>query len=289
MRHKRTPLGVPHVIFVELLSIFIVQAGAPLEAQQKARYVAYVSVVSSADRDAYVSHLEGTGMPVWRSLQRDGLLLDRMVLEQTSVLTEIDGLPPWNFLQLARLAEGIAPEEFLEAERERLNAAGFAPPGQLLRVEFLETTPKSFYPMPSRSSNREEPRLEFVVEYINVFDGFLGEYRTSMVLNSGPAIGILIDDGLMYAFFALETRSVHYARDEMPRWNQIHVNADVAGIEVSEEVWEGALREVNPECGGIEGVFGRLDQIRDKPKETKNRELSILRIENTGASRERPH
>jgi hypothetical protein len=244
-------------------------------------YVASTSRVDPAERDAYVAHLEEIGMPVWRSLQQDGLLADRLVLEQKSVASRLEGVPPWNFLQMTRLADGIDPERYLEAARQRLVAAGFSPPGKLLRVEILESTPRSFYPMPREEDPAVE--MEYFIEYINVFDGFLGEYRESMVVNSGPAVGRLVDDGLVRMFIALETRSVEYADDGMPSWNQIHVLATPADTEFPAEAFDRALREVNPAGGGFADVFGRLDDIRTKPRESVSREVTSLRI--AGAAR----
>jgi hypothetical protein len=242
-------------------------------------------MVSPDERDAYVSHLEVTAMPVWRSLQKDGLLADRIVLEQTNVPSAIDGLKSWNFLQLARLSEGVDIETYMKAEEERLSAVGFAPPGQLLRVESLESTPRSFYPLPSRASIREDQQLKFFVEFIKVFDGFLDEYRDNMLVNSGPAIGRLIDEGVLYSFIALETRSIDHVHEGMPKWNQIHVMAHHGSIVNFIAAYDRALREVNPESGGLIRVFMRLDQIRKKLKESMNREVRSLRIENNVSNR----
>jgi hypothetical protein len=249
-----------------------------MSAQEPAQYVAYTSMVAAEERDAYVAHLESACMPVWRSMHEDGLLADRMVLEQTEVASVQDGVPPWSLLHLARIADGVSAEEFLEAESNRLATAGCSPPGQLLRVEVLESTPKSFYPMPVGTAG-DEPELQFFIEYINVFEGFLDEYRDSMIINSGPAVGRLVDAGLVVMFIALETRSVTHADASMPRWNQIHVMADPAGAEFPAAAFDRALREVNPDGGGFEEVFGRLDHIRDKPRESINREIASLRVE----------
>lgn len=251
--------------------------GVRLNGQEAVRFVAYTVRVPPPERDAYVEYLVANARPVWASLRRDGLLDRRTVLEQVSVATELEGVPPWNFLHLAQLTPGVDPEEFLAEERRRMEAAAFAPPGQLLRVETLESTPNSFHPTPARS-DAGDLRLEHIIEYINVFDGHLDEYRRSMIVNSGPAIGRLVAQGLVYTFQALETESVEHLADGMPRWNQIHVMATVVGADFPPGAFDQALRAVNPEGGGYEGVFGRLDDIRNKPRETVNREVSELAV-----------
>jgi hypothetical protein len=244
-----------------------------------AEYVAITSRVPLSARQVWIEHLQNVGVPVWTSLVRDGILCDRLVFEATGVLSELDDAPPWNVFQLARVTDEITPGEYLAEEMARLRVGGFLPPAEeVVRIETLESTPRSFFPPPSGRARSAFSDEELQIEYIDIFDDHITEYEESMSLNSGPAVGQLIEKGMLSWFVALRTRAVHDSLDRLPDWNHIHLMAGPPIADFPLAAFDRALREVNPDGGGYETVFGHLDQIRIRTKVLTAREITALRI-----------
>ncbi len=235
-------------------------------------YVSKVIAVDKTKRDGYVACLKQRELPKWQRMKQDGLLADLSVFEVTSADSE-PGVPVWNFTLLSHLTTSHDVAEFHQREKrqsgktceEEVNA-------EVRRVETLRPTPNSNYPRTTAEDTREARNLKikYIIEYIAVHDTptDLNDYRESMRINTGPAVGtILIPDKLKFSLTALETVSVEYSQSGMPKWNQIHVNGNYEPDPITTAAIDSALRRVNPNNGGVEGVFGHLNTIRTKPRE----------------------
>jgi hypothetical protein len=236
-------------------------------------YVSKVVAVDKTKRDAYVSCLQQREIFKWQAMKRDGLLADASVYEVSSSDSEV-GVPVWNFTLLIHLtSSSLDLTDFQQREKpelgktceEEVNA-------EVRRVETLRPTPNSNYPRTTAEDTREARSLniKYIIEYIAVRDTptDLHDYRESMRINTGPAVGtLLIPDKLKFSLTALETVAVEYSQPGMPNWNQIHVNGNYDPERMTREGLDAALRRINPNNGGIDGVFGHLKTIRTKPRE----------------------
>ena len=250
-------------------------------------YVASVVWVAPGSRDAFVSCLMQSDVPVWRELKQIGLLLDESVFETTSVRTTGPDVPAWNFLLLSHLVPSVTPAAFMAKQRqevERAKRAGCeeAPGIERRRMEVLRSTPNSNYPRPTVAEDRQaqDSGVEFFIEYIAVNEtpAALDQYRESMRSNIGPAVAQLIRDNWLFNLIALETVSVQHTQPNVPRWNQIHVRGYFPDKGPVPAALDGALRKVSPDGGGAAGVFGRLEPIRKLVREDIARQLLDLSV-----------
>ena len=243
------------------------------------RCVATYVNVSEDGRQAYLDGLAEHGLPVWRALKDDGLLAARDLFEQVSVLKERDGAPQWRYLHLDVMGQGAEPNQFLRRQGESLKAAGAElADAQVLRVEFVERTPLGYHSTPDKAFGHEAP--VFAVEYIDVHEPFLNEYRLTMMLNVGPAFAAMVEAGNIHSFRAFETKAVVFAEDGLPDWNQIHLIGCRA--DRMERLWpdlDAALQQVNPEGHGLKEVFGRLPEIRDILRMNISQRVAALSLE----------
>ncbi len=250
-------------------------------------HVAQAVAVRSGKHDEFHDLLKRVYKSLWQNLAAKGLLERHQVFEVIHVAKPVWHDPVWDYLFLARLPEGVKGLAYLAALREGLegfNAGTRKALGEaagIRRTELMVATPNSHYPTPAQAPAAGRHPFYFI-EYINVTPkaAFLDEYRESMKINSGPAIGELVVSGLGYNFVALETVSVESADSEMPAWNQVHINGFVSPWheDVFAKAFDRALRRVNPEGDGYEAVFGRLDEIRKHTRIDLARELLSLRV-----------
>jgi hypothetical protein len=242
------------------------------------RCVATCVDVPEEGRQTYVDGLAEHGVPVWRALKDDGLLAARDLYEQVSVVKEREGVPAWHYLHLDVMAQGGAPGEFLRRQGADLTAAGadFGD-AHVLRVEIAESTPLAYHPAPGGA---EGEAAVFSVEYIDVHEPFLGEYRLTMMRNVGPAFAAMVEAGDVLSFQAFETKAVVFARDGLPGWNQIHlIGCRADGMESLWPDLDAALQRVNPEGHGIKEVFGHLPEIRDILRMNVCRRVAALSLD----------
>jgi hypothetical protein len=250
-----------------------------------AEYIARTVSVSDSDRVAFLQCMRRNDLRVRKRLKRDGVLSEQSVFETTSTIPDTLGAPFWNFLILTRVgsSEGFfRAEEMLYKKGRRTNCFD-APEIKTRRVEVLRTTPKSFYPRPRTGggSRSAEFSVRYIVEYIAVQNtpAALDEYRETMRMRLGPALGRLIAEDQLLNFIALETVSVKYSQAGMPEWNQIHVR----GTNFPEKgavrpAMDRVLKSMDPNSGGASAVYGRLDAIRTKPREDVARPVEELAI-----------
>lgn len=243
------------------------------------RCVATCVDVPAEGRQTYLDGLAEHGVPLWRALKADGLLAARDLFEQASVVKERDGAPAWRYLHLDVMAQGAEPGEYLRRQGDGLKAAGAGfGDAEVLRVEIAERTPLGYHPAPGTAFGHQAP--VFMVEYIDVHEPFLNEYRLTMMLNAGPAFAAMVEAGDVHSFRALETKAVVFARDGLPGWNQIHlIGCRPDGMERLWPDLDAALRQVNPEGHGLKEIFGRLPEIRDILRMNVSQRVAALSLD----------
>jgi hypothetical protein len=107
------------------------------------------------------------------------------------------------------------------------------------------------------------PERQASLEYIDVRQAYLSEYRVIMRKYLGPAAAKLVQAGSIGTFRSMETAAVLY-RDPALNidWNQIHLSeVDTDGFKGFGQLFDAALHEISPDRGFV-GVFAGLDRIR---------------------------
>ncbi|HYC06101.1 MAG TPA: hypothetical protein VED40_22620 [Azospirillaceae bacterium] len=197
-------------------------------------------------------------------LRADGLIESHALYRHDAVLRESAAWPAWDFLSWTVLAPGVGADPIVAAlaspaRRVRTSAV-------TRRREVLRRTPASYHAGPSRAALARGLSPYVEIEYIDVGEGHLDEYRDSMRVNSGPAMALLMERGRAVDFLAAETVEVLVRGAGMPPWNQIHLSGRFAEDDATHlQSFDEALRTINP-AGGYERVFGRLAAYRTHPR-----------------------
>ena len=235
--------------------------------------------VAPVDRDAFVADAARRFTPVGASMKIDGILASRIVYEHQQDIDQ-DSLPGWQFLQLTRLAPGIGPDEFLNAEKQtEVDSGGRHPSIKVWRSEFLHTVPTADLPALKDGQGSERANMFYKIEYIDVFPEHADSYSKIISTYDGPAKVRMIEKGFMYDFVALETSDVIYSDPSLPTWNVMHVMGldDPEKYKQLPSEFDLALRAMNPEWSH-KGLYGRLPEMRIKRRHFIGRMLPELSI-----------
>jgi len=141
--------------------------------------------------------------------------------------------------------------------------------------------------MPELTYQDEPEGIDFLVEFIGVEDSplLLEKYRNLMSRFFGPANGILVEQGTLHAFIALETSAVLSEVNGVPAWNQLHISDD---WDVSEEVdWEAVYSELfrrEFSCE-LDAVWDELPPVHERPINYCGRLVPSLVVRQTGLIR----
>src|SRR5580658_6292460 len=209
-------------------------------------YVVRVISAGSAKRDAFVACLAQNDLPFWRGLKEKGLLAKVSVFETTSVTKSEPGVPAWNFVISAHLAEGANADSFVQAGEKRKGCES-APGVEVRRTETMRT-PQNLSTWARETAaddlRARELKVEFLIEFIAVKETpeALDRFREFMRSYDAPLIGLGIRAGYQFSAFALETAKVNYSQPGMPKWNNIHFVGDIPGID-----WAAAKAALDPE------------------------------------------
>jgi hypothetical protein len=259
---------------------------AAVADEGEASYAVRVIAVPAASRDAFVTCLLTKELPFWRRLKKARHLVTSSVFESISVVSSEAGIPSWNFLLLTQIPPDTSADRSIKSNGHSLKnePCELAVGAILRRVEMMRTTPNSNYARATTAGDivARKSKTNYVVEYIAVKDtqDARNRYRDNMRINVGPAESLLIQDGWDLSFVALETVSVEFSGAGMPNWNQIHIGAytERSSTKAGELANDAALRRVNPQSGGLDGVYGDLDSYRTKPKTDNARQLFELAV-----------
>jgi len=155
----------------------------------------------------------------------------------------------WNILILLKAEEEEHYDHFKQAFKDYRT--------QLVRQETMLPTPGSFFPSNEKNGNIQ------IVEYVNVQQKYLLEFKNIMIHNNGPAMEhILHTKKWCKEFIALETADVLYHKAGFPEWNQIHLIAmRPSGVfHFKKDFNEGLVRVNAP---NFADNFDRLEQISE--------------------------
>ena len=192
--------------------------------------------------------------------------LGQALYRHRSVFRTASEAPLWSHLELSYFRD-IVPVDAIDELVFRRQPADVT----LQRAEILLTTPSAFVLPRDWGGSAACPERQVSLEYIDVGQAHLGEYRDIMRAYIGPAAASLVRARKIGTFRTMETAAVLYRDPALTiDWNQIHLSeVDVDGFKGFGEEFDAVLREISPD-GGFVGVFAGLDRIRTIPLWTFN-------------------
>lgn len=138
---------------------------------------------------------------------------------------------------------------------------------QLHRADLLQPTVNSFHgPTVGTAKQDRRPGYQVSLEYIDVAFQNLDAYRRMMDGYCGPAFKLLVEEGVLDTFRAMESVATLYQSDapQVP-WNQIHLfEVDTGKFDRFMHDLDRALQKASGD--NFAKVFGGLDKIRTVPR-----------------------
>jgi hypothetical protein len=251
------------------------------QEKHEAVFVSRVISVQPGTEFAFLNHLRDRYLPLWRELKTRRIASEISVFEITVTDSSLAENPPWKFLILVELVEGIDSQQLLNAEESlRVDLPTQRPGYTIIRTEALSCTPNSFYPVPIPKHRGRAEEVDFLVEFIAVNESAedLKRYRDLMWTYFGPANGKLVKNGTLYSFVALETIRVLHQVESLGSWNQIHISGDFPGYQTLD--WDSLYTDVFRETlsADLDSVWALLPPTRDWPPYYRGRLIQDLQL-----------
>jgi hypothetical protein len=262
-----------------------VSEGRNSKLRQESNQVMFVSRVISVQpgtEQAFLNHLRDRCLPLWCELKDRRILSETNVFEITVEDSSLIEDPPWNYLILVQLVQGVDSQQLLGAEESlKADLPGVSPSYTIIRTEALSRTPNSFYPVPIPEHRGRTEEVDFLIEFIAVNESAedLKGYQDLMRAYFGPANGKLVKDGILYSFVALETIEVLHQVEGLGSWNQIHISGDFPEYKTLD--WDSLYTHLFRESLSVEldSVWALLPQTRNWPPYYSGRLIEELRVQ----------
>lgn len=191
-----------------------------VEALENAYFIAISINVDEGRRHIFKKKVEAQLNRELEPLVRREIVKECFVFSHEEVVEKYGDFPVWHFLILLR----ISHREQADAVYLIVRLEKFDIWSETIRMELLETTPNSTYPIPGEKAQKRDIKPFYVVEYVAVQKEHLNDFRQIMIDRNGPAMRYVMEHAAWcYNFYALETISVFYHNPKYPTWNQVHV------------------------------------------------------------------
>lgn len=200
----------------------------------------------------------------WASL--GSTCLGRALYGHHSIFKSQSDAPLWSHAEFIYFRD-LVPAEAIA----RLVHDAPAPGVRLLRAELLATTPGAFHFPKGWAGSAHRPHRLPSIEYLDVDEAFLAQYRDIMRRYIGPSAARLVERGTLGTFRTLETTAVLFQDPALgTQWNQIHLSeVDAVGFQGFGPALDAALRDISPD-GGFTALFAGLERMRTIPRWTLN-------------------
>lgn len=191
-----------------------------LQPHNDAWYLAESFQVPKNQRRSFTEYYQNTLTPLLDSCRRTGDV-GAHALHRLRFQAEKHGdFEAWSFLLLIEVRDAEAAKTYL-AKAQTLPAFEQA---SVVRRELLASTPESNYPKPAVQVSERSGKPFFAVEYVDVQQPYLNEFREIMIRRNGPAMRHIMEHARWcHSMIALETVEVWESIPQTPSWNQIHV------------------------------------------------------------------
>ncbi|MEJ8303309.1 hypothetical protein [Saccharibacillus sacchari] len=191
-----------------------------LQPHNNAWYLAESFQVPKNQSRDFKTYYKNTLSPLLDSYQRTGDV-GAHALHRLRFKAEKHGeFEAWSFLLLIEVRDAEVAKTYL-AKAQTLPAFEQA---SVVRRELLVSTPESNYPNPTAQVRERNRKPFFAVEYVDVQQPYLNEFREIMIRRNGPAMRHIMEHTRWcHSMVALETVEVWESVPQAPSWNQIHV------------------------------------------------------------------
>ncbi len=214
----------------------------------------------------FIVHLRTCYLPVWRELHREGRVSDVKIFGLNRKESSAPDSRPWDYLLLVQLGHGTSARQVLHAERRFSETCSLmSAPFKVLRTEVLSSTPNSFYPASVSECEERSNDVTFLIEFTGVEDSqeALEQYRNLMMTYFGPVNGLLVREGVIFNFIALETTEVVLQEVGVHPWNQIHISGDYP--EYEDKDWDALYERLFQRhySMDLDSLFETMPEIPD--------------------------
>lgn len=229
-----------------------------MKAQNNTYYIAYSINTEKKNKSSFKEEIEGQLSRAIEDFVKDGFIKDISVYSHSITAKQQGTFETWDYLLLMQIKNKDEVQRLISA----LKTMSFSFATETIRLELLETTPESTYPVPCETVQKRKAKPFYAVEYVDVQEQYLKEFRDIMISNNGPAMKYIMQNKKWcYNMYALETVTVFYHNPGYPTWNQIHVVGlyPESFIRYKKDFSEGLKRASHI---SFEDNFERLKQIR---------------------------
>jgi hypothetical protein len=192
-------------------------------------YYARLLAVGTDSASTFRQSLHDFYLPVWKQLHGSEIITSVSVFELIPYDSATTDPSVREYLVLAGLDPEMGPDGLLEAERASACPESLRFPSLAVqRSALMSCTPHSCHGIPEPSYPNEEMGIVFLVELIGVEETpqTRAKYRELMSRFFGPANGILVEQGMLHCFVALENIDLLSSTPDALPWNQIHISDD---------------------------------------------------------------
>lgn len=240
-----------------------------MKAQNNTYYIAYSISIEKKNSPAFKKEIQSRLYRTMEDFVEAGFIQDISVYSHSITAERHGTFDIWNYLLLLQIKNKDEAPRLITG----LKTMNFPFEVETVRLELLETTPESTYPLPSETVQKRKVKPFYAVEYVDVQEKYLKEFRDIMISNNGPAMKYIMQNKKWcYSMHALETVAVFYHNPRYPAWNQIHV----IGLYLESFIlYKKDFSEGLKRAGHIsfEDNFKRLKQIRTMLYKTIGRKI----------------
>lgn len=229
-----------------------------MRAQNNTYYIAFSINIEKKNSPRFKKEIQSQLSHAMKDFIKDGFIQDISIYSHSITAKRHGIIEIWNYLLLIQIKNKDEVQRLISG----LRTISFTFKIETVRLELLETTPESTYPVPSEMVQKRKASPFYATEYVDVQEKYLKEFRDIMISNNGPAMKYIMQNKRWcYNMFALETVTVFYHNPKYPTWNQIHV----IGLYLESFIWykkdfSEALKMAN--YISFKDNFERLEQIR---------------------------
>lgn len=191
-----------------------------MKAQDNTYYIAFSIKVIDKDKKTVRARLNAVMKDSLKEVTKKGYIKETSVYSQNKTAEKHGEFPEWNYLIVTELES----EKRASQVKQVFESIQFGFAVEKIRLEILITTPQSTYPIPQAKAKKRRMKPFYAIEYVDVKEDYLQEFKDIMIANNGPAMKYIMKHAKWcYNFYALETVQVYFHNNKYPMWNQIHV------------------------------------------------------------------
>lgn len=252
-----------------------------LDPHQDPRFFSELIHIPPGGDSAFFSYFRACRTPEWEDMLEEGAVQEVSLYELEQAEGFLEEAQSWDFLILVRAAPGTKSEQVFGPSHVPGACPDFPNPSHtVLRTEALAPTPNSYHPELHTTDRGRAAEIPYLIEFIGVQDTpeALETYRNLMETYFGPENGILVQQGTLHSFIALETTEVLFQAPRVSPWNQLHISGDFP--EFLDLDWDSVYADLHQRLFSIDldSTWSQLPPIRDRPGDYHARLVEEFRV-----------